>query len=370
VTGGDWRVRALACLLFILLPCMPATAQSGPRPTHLGLTIATDSLTGEWRVLLSELNELKLDENGDGEATWPEIEHRQQDLETYLGENLHVVANGGLAGMRFEHLLYGTERGEPAVLAQLRFDAQSDITQLSIDLGRFAGEAEIRWPDGGRHKLEIDAGSGPHEFTLASALRGGFLQFVWQGIWHIWIGFDHILFLLVLLLPAVFRRTDSGREAVPHFGTALTQVLLIVSSFTIAHSITLTCAAMRWIVLPGRPVEAAIAASVFVAAVANFLPRTAGGRGAWLAFAFGLLHGFGFASALGEIAPGAGRLWQSLLAFNIGVELGQLVIVAAFLPVAFLLRRTAFYRIGALYGGSAAAGFVALRWFLQRALPA
>jgi hypothetical protein len=109
---------------------------------------------------------------------------------------------------------------------------------------------------------------------------------------------------------------------------------------------------------------------VFLAALSNFLPRAAGDRGAWLAFAFGLLHGFGFASVLGDLAFGAGPAWVSMIAFNIGVELGQLAIVAAFLPIAFLLRRTTFYRIGALYAGSAAAGAVALRWFLQRALAA
>jgi hypothetical protein len=214
----------------------------------------------------------------------------------------------------------------------------------------------------------VTAGAGPQEFTLATAARGGFLEFIWQGIWHIWIGFDHILFLLVLLLPAVFRRTPAGREVVPHFSTAVSQVLIIVSAFTVAHSITLTCAAMGWVVLPARLVESAIAASVVLAAVSNFLPRAAGGRGAWLAAGFGLLHGFGFANALGEIAPGAANIGISLLAFNLGVELGQLAIVGVFLPVAFLFRGTRFYRFGALYGGSAAAGLVALRWFLQRAL--
>ncbi len=363
-------MRVFARLLCLLLACLPgaAIAQEGPRPTHLGLVVSEEALTGEWRVLLSELAALKLDEDGNGEATWPEVEHRQQDIENYLSENLSVVANGGLAGLRFEHLLYGMQVGEPAVLAQLHFDAQPDLNALSVDLGRFAGEVEIQWADGGRHKREVDAGAGPQEFTLASASRGGFFEFIWQGIWHIWTGFDHILFLLVLLLPAVFRRTPEGREVVPHFSTAVSQVLIIVSAFTVAHSITLTCAAMGWVVLPARLVESAIAASVVLAALSNFLPRAAGGRGAWLAASFGLLHGFGFANALGEIAPGAENIGISLLAFNIGVELGQLAIVGVFLPVAFLFRGTKFYRFGALYGGSAAAGLVALRWFLQRAL--
>jgi hypothetical protein len=342
-------------------------AAEAPQPTHLRLTVAEGGLSGEWRVLLTELSALKLDEDGNGEATWPEIEHRQQDIEGYLSENLQVVANGGLAGLRFEHLLYGTQQGEPAVLAQMRFDAQPELNELSVDLGRFAGKVDIRWPDG-RHEQDIAAGAGPQVFERAKAERGGFFAFVWQGIWHIWIGFDHILFLLVLLLPAVFRRTETGREAVPRFATAAGQVLVIVSAFTVAHSITLTCAAMEWIVLPSRFVESAIAASVFLAAMSNFLPRAAGDRGAWLAFAFGLLHGFGFANALGEITPGAANIGVALVAFNIGVELGQLAIVGVFLPVAFLFRRTSFYRFGALYGGSAAAGLVALRWFLQRAL--
>jgi hypothetical protein len=374
VRDGTGRLRhgnsmGLLALLCLLLASLVVTAAE-PRPTQLDLVVAADSLTGEWKMLLSELAALQLDADGNGEATWPEIEHRQQDIEAYLNENLAVVANGGLAGMRFEHLLYGTQLGEPAILAQLHFDAQPDLTRLEVDLGRFAGRIAVRWPDGGQNKREVAAGAGSHEFTLEGALRGGFLEFLWQGIWHIWIGFDHILFLLVLLLPAVFRRTEAGREAVPRFGTALRQVLMIVSAFTVAHSITLTCAAMGWIKLPSRLVESAIAASVLLAALTNFLPRAAGGRGAWLAFGFGLLHGFGFANALGELAPAAGHVGLALLAFNIGVELGQLAIVAVFLPVAFLLRRTAFYRLGALYGGSAAIGVVALRWLLQRALPA
>jgi hypothetical protein len=353
----------LACLCLALSDAASAQ-QAG---THLELVVADSGLTGEWRLLLAELGDLQLDTNGDGEPTWLEIEHRQQDIQDYLGDNLRVVANGGLAALRFEQLLYGTQEGRPAILATLAFDAVPDITRLDVDLGHFGGALEISWPGVGRQRAEARPGAGAQTFLKENAVSGGFLYFLWQGMWHIWIGYDHIVFLLVLLLPAVFRRTDSGREVVPGFAGALRQVLVIVSSFTVAHSITLTFAAMGWIELPGRLVESAIAASVLLAALANFLPRAAGGRGAWLASGFGLLHGFGFAGALGELAPSAGRIWQSLLAFNIGVELGQVAIVAVFLPVAFLLRRTSFYRFGALYGGSAAAALVALRWFVQRA---
>ena len=124
---------------------------------------------------------------------------------------------------------------------------------------------------------------------------------------------------------------------------------------------------MHWISLPGRLVESAIAASIFVAAMLNFLPGTAGSRGAWLAFGFGLLHGFGFAGAVSEIDLAGTPLWRSLIAFNLGVEAGQLVIVAAFLPLAFFLRNTRFYRTGVVYGGSSLAGLCAVVWFWHRA---
>jgi len=208
-------------------------------------------------------------------------------------------------------------------------------------------------------QAEIPARNGPLSFERASAARSAFAGSVQQGIWHIWSGYDHILFLIVLLIPAVFQLT---------LASALLRVVIIVSAFTVAHSLTLTCAAMGWIHLPARLVESVIAASIFVAALNNFLPRSAGGRGAWLAFGFGLIHGFGFAGALGEIGAEGGPLWRTLAGFNLGVEVGQLAIVAVFLPIAFSLRQTRFYRTGVLYGGSSAAGLCALFWLWERAL--
>jgi hypothetical protein len=166
----------------------------------------------------------------------------------------------------------------------------------------------------------------------------------------------------------VFRRTETGREAAPEFTGPLLRVTAIVSAFTVAHSITLTCAALGWIVLPSRLVESAIAASVLIAALVNLLPRTAGATGVWVAFGFGLLHGFGFANVLGEIDAEGTPVWRTLLGFNLGVELGQLAIVAVFLPIAYLLRHTRFYRTGVLYGGSTAAALCAVVWLGQRAL--
>jgi hypothetical protein len=118
--------------------------------------------------------------------------------------------------------------------------------------------------------------------------------------------------------------------------------------------------------LPERVVEPAIALSVFIAAASNFLPAAAALGGPWMAFAFGLLHGFGFAGVLAGLVPQAGLALRPLLAFNMGVEVGQLVIVAIFMPIAWKLRKTAFYRLIVVRGGSAAVCVCALVWFIAR----
>jgi hypothetical protein len=187
-----------------------------------------------------------------------------------------------------------------------------------------------------------------------------------EGIWHIWLGFDHILFLLSLLLPAVLIRRDRNWQPGGSFHAAFIEVAKVVTAFTLAHSITLSLAALGVVSLPSRWVESAIALSVVLAALNNLLPLVANGR--WIAaFAFGLLHGFGFAGALKDLGLPTGSLALSLAGFNIGVELGQLAIVALFLPLAYALRATWGYRRLLLAGGSAAIAAVAAIWFAERA---
>jgi hypothetical protein len=142
-------------------------------------------------------------------------------------------------------------------------------------------------------------------------------------------------------------------------------VLRIVTAFTLAHSITLSLAALGVIALPSRWVESAIALSVLLAALNNLRPITHGRR--WIAaFGFGLIHGFGFASVLGDLGLQKGALAASLVGFNLGVEIGQLAIVAAFLPLAWLARRSWFYRRVMMLGGSCLIMLVAAIWLGER----
>ncbi|MDO8299637.1 HupE/UreJ family protein, partial [Lacisediminimonas sp.] len=204
-------------------------------------------------------------------------------------------------------------------------------------------------------------------FSLSAPSRlRQFADYAAQGVWHIWIGFDHILFLMALLLPAVAIRNKRQWEPVARFVPALADVAKIVTAFTIAHSITLTLATLGWVSLPSRLVESTIALSVIVAALNNIFPIFPERR--WLmAFAFGLIHGFGFASVLGDLGLPAGSLILALLGFNLGVEAGQLAIVAGFLPLAWWLRGTRFYRRGVLIGGSALIAVLAAIWLVERA---
>jgi hypothetical protein len=186
--------------------------------------------------------------------------------------------------------------------------------------------------------------------------------FVREGVWHIWMGLDHLLFLICLILPAVYQRR--GRWAAADSLRDVTrEVLEIVTAFTLAHSITLVISAVGLVRLPSRFIETAIALSVVAAAVNN-LARAIDARWA-VAFALGLLHGFGFSSVLVDLGLPSRELVGALLGFNIGVELGQATIVAALLPALYLMRRTLAYQ-ALLWAGSGVVAVLAAIWSYQR----
>jgi hypothetical protein len=142
-------------------------------------------------------------------------------------------------------------------------------------------------------------------------------------------------------------------------------VFKVATSFTVAHSITLSLAALSVIALPSRLVESTIALSVVLAALNNIWPLVHGRR--WtVAFGFGLIHGFGFASVLADLGLPRDVLLLALVGFNVGVELGQLAIIAAFLPVAYAMRGSWAYRRLVFVGGSATIALIAAVWMVER----
>lgn len=192
-----------------------------------------------------------------------------------------------------------------------------------------------------------------------------FIVFTIEGVWHIWIGIDHILFLVALLLPSVLRLEKSKWVPVSNFKAAFYNVLKVVTAFTIAHSVTLTLATLNIVTLPSKWVEAVIALSVVLAALNNIYPMVS--DRVWVvALGFGFIHGFGFANVLADLELPKGTLAVALFSFNIGVELGQLAIVIVMFPIIFLLRQQAFYQPIKLKLGSAVIGIIASLWIVDR----
>jgi hypothetical protein len=349
---------------FLILLCIflagPVLAHK-PSDSYLTMKVDGQRIDGQWDIALRDLdNALRLDD-GDGRLTWDEVRSRHAEIAAYALSRLTLSTEGKVcAPAAVEQLVDQHSDGAYTVL---RFVAQcaAPVARLNIDYRLFSDLDP-------QHRGLVQAGSGatailggdqPRQ-TLNLATRGwfsGMVDYVKHGVWHIWIGFDHILFLVSLLLPAVL---------VPHLRQVGVDVLKVVTAFTVAHSITLSLAALGIVALPSRWIESAIAASVAVAALNNLVPLFDGKR--WIAaFAFGLLHGFGFASVLADLGLPGGAMASSLLGFNLGVELGQLAIVAVFLPLAYLVRSTWFYRRVVLGGGSVAALLLSLAWFTERA---
>lgn len=199
----------------------------------------------------------------------------------------------------------------------------------------------------------------------SSSVLTGFWGLIKLGVWHIWIGLDHILFLLALILPSVLFLESKRWMPVANFRPAFMNIVAIVTFFTLAHSVTLSLAALDVVNLPSRLVESIIAGSIAVAALHNIYPRMEV-REWMIAFAFGLFHGFGFASVMGDIGLGQDYMVLSLLGFNLGVEIGQIAIIAVIFPVLYLVRTRRWYRPVVLRLGSVLLIAVASVWLVER----
>lgn len=360
-------------LVLTLLTILPAFAHK-PSDSFLKLKAEGNLIRGQIDLALKDLTLfIALDENGDGAITWGELKKHHSAIEKFAFEGVSFSSAGAPCGLKNEeHLVDDHSDGAYAVL---RFTATcpNQIEEIEIDYTLFfnsdAQHRGLATLEAGKFlQTAIFTSSDRTKRLLAGEPSVGrqFREFLWQGVIHIWMGFDHILFLIVLLLPAVLKREKEGWVPVKDFAEAFFNVLKIVTSFTLAHSITLSLAALNIVTLPSRLVECTIAVSVFLAALNNIFPVVK--RQQWLiAFFFGLIHGFGFASVLVDLGLSSTHLAVTLIAFNIGVELGQLAIVTVFLPTVYLVRSKDFYRRYSFYAGSVAAALMAVVWFIERA---
>ena len=339
--------------------------------SYLTLKVSGDKVAAQWDIYLPDIQfAIGLDENSDDQISWGELQKKELELQAWANSRLNLNrggictlqptdlqvdehTDGNYAVLFFDGKCPAVE-GPFSIQYSLLFDIDTQHRGLlNLDL------------DGNKHSAVLGPQNASQKFTARESSGVQFLQYLTEGIWHIWIGFDHILFLICLLLPAVLLQGSAQTNPAPDFKRVAMGVLGIVSAFTLAHSITLSLAALEVVVLPSRWVESAIAGSVIFVAAKNL---TNSFEGRWqTAFLFGLIHGFGFASVLTALGLPTQSLALSLVGFNLGVEFGQLVIVGIFIPLAFFLRVSWFYQVVVFRGGSWTALFVAIAWFVERA---
>lgn len=373
---------ALLCLLIAL----PAAAH---KESDAYVTLRSDSdnahvLRGQWDIALRDLNfAMGLDSNRNGAITWGEVKAHRQAIERYALARLTITGDGlkcplTATSQQIDHHTDGAydvirfkavcEKNVPSVL-RLHYRLFADVDPYHRGIitvhahGTTAGAV-----------LGPGQPSAPVNLNKPNRWRQ-FKSFVYDGMWHIWLGLDHMMFILSLLLPSVlvWRVTSASRysargqwQPVDRLWPAFIEIIKVVSAFTVSHSVTLTLAVLGIVDLPSRLVEAGIALSIIVAALNNLYPVI--DKRVWLlAFGFGFIHGLGFASALAGLNLPAGAMAASLGGFNVGVEIGQEAVVIALMPMAFLLRRTRFYRLGVVRVGSAIIILISTCWLIERA---
>ncbi len=364
---------ALVCMLFALAS-VPAEAHK-PSDSYLSLSVTGKSIAGRWDIALRDIDfAIGLDANGDGEITWGELRQRHRDIAAYALARLALATEGAPCALAPTGHRVDTHTDGSYEVLYFKGDCPAEPHVLHVTYRLFfdldpqhKGLLKLQTSDTTSTAI-FDVAHAGQQFELARSSRiGQFLEYGREGVLHIWGGFDHVLFLISLLLPAVLVRQQGTWAPVVGLRPAFLAVFKVVTAFTLAHSITLSLAALGIVRPPSRWVESAIAASVFVAALGNIFVFVTGRR--WVvAFLFGLIHGFGFASVLSDLGLPNHLLLLGLAGFNLGVEAGQMLIVAAFLPLAFALRATWLYRRVTLVGGSLAIAATAALWFAERAL--
>ena len=378
-------IRVVCCII-LSCSCLFASKADAHRlgESYLFLKIYDNTIEGHLEILLSDLdNAVSLEADRDGKITEEEFDAKIDTVKSYISDRLalgteespyriqfttHEVRRYKYGQFAVIHFFVESVQDIPQILGvsySILFDVDPKHRGIVIlgenkidDTNNEAGTTGLIFsPQRQRQELDL---------TISNRSRG-FVAFVKQGIRHIWIGVDHILFLIALVLPSVLRKDDNRLEPVANFRPAFMTVVKIVSLFTIAHSITLSLAALGLIELPSRLIESVIAASVVLAALNNLFPIFA--DRAWLIiFGFGLFHGFGFATVLSHLGLQRGSLIGSLFGFNLGVELGQIAIISIAFPTFYILRLLRkFYPYVILKFGSATVMLIALLWLIERA---
>ncbi len=328
---------------------------------------ASGSFSGELQIRLFDLERsIGIDKNLDGQLLWSEVLVSKGVIQDYLNKSLQIKRNQAPCQQSYS--------------GQWKIDSHYNESYLVLPVSvqcSVAGEFSIHYSGlyelDSNHKLitTIKVGSDEHFRVMSNGQREIHLQanngswldtlveFTWQGILHIWIGIDHILFLLCFLLAVVYSKDKNT-----HTKQRLITIVSIISAFTLAHSLTLVATALDWIQFSSRWIEVGIAVTVLFAAINNIFSFIM--RLSWLTFFFGLIHGMGFAGVLGELGLPSDQKLLSIFAFNLGVEFGQIAIVLLVVPLLLAIRRIQFSSQILLSTSSTVIAIIAMAWIVER----
>lgn len=358
------RARRALAAFFALAASAGGAAAHTSSTAYLSLETGPSGAELSIELALRDLEPaLGLDADGDGAITWGELSARQPELEAFVaggvalraGEAACALAPGALLVDRRDDGAYAVLRAQAVCPGGGAPDALEYGLLFEMDPTH---RAVLRWgAEGGAAALSperrrFDAAGGT---SVLGAARG----FFETGLHHIAVGLDHVLFLLIVLLPIAATAPEARRAA-------LGELLRIVTAFTLAHGASVTLAAVGAVTLPGRLVESAIALTIVLTAADNLRPFLPGPRWA-TAFGFGLIHGLGFAGALGPLGLPGAELAVALIGFNLGIEAGQLLIAAGFLACAWPAVSASERARALLPVGSVAASGIGLFWLAERA---
>lgn len=350
--------------------------------SYVYLNLNNEQVTGRIEIAVTDVNTaLSLNLPTDKTLAMASFEPHAEQLKDYLRSRVGIAAPGHNDTLKFGEVTLFTLPLVQFIVVQFELDSALGIPPtLEIDYSVLFDKKpehaafvviENNWKTGtfdneAQFALVFNKGDNSQTLDLGgSSTLTGVWGMVKLGVHHIWDGIDHLLFLLALLLPAAMIRKDKVWSPVTTFRPALIYVVKIVTLFTVAHTITLSIATLTVVPISSRVVESIIAISIAVAAF-DLLYPIFHNRIGWVVFAFGLFHGFGFASVLSTIGIPPGYMGYSLLAFNLGVELGQLVVVALLFPLLYLSRNMWFYIPVVLKLGSVVLITISLYWFIER----
>ena len=346
------------CLLIMLLFSITSIIQTPSAFAH------TNNSEGYSLIEVNEKNliyELKLDLIELGHSMNKEMKENQyfdtKAVQDYINSHINLYADSTKVEGTIENSDVETINDRQFAVINLNYRLEQKPQKLSLDYNMFLDDSDPSHANYATIKLDGKQQEAVLSYESRELAIGevtfmqSATQFLLLGLEHIFTGYDHILFVISLLFGAKTFRN----------------ILSLVTAFTIAHSLTLILATLEIVQLPGRFVESAIALSIIYVALINiFSPDSK--HQPWLAFGFGLIHGFGFAGILSEMRLDGNHLATSLLSFNIGIEIGQLIIVSVIFPILLWVKKLTFKPVKwVIPGASVAILAFGLVWFFERA---